>query len=151
MSTMNRRDLLSAIAGTLSVVVGGLADLAAQRRPARRARRRVRRRVRRRIRRHITVRTIAGRRVWVAPVALAVGWELVLGRNRVVTVREVKFVERGGARVEIAVVEGSDGKREELEIVREDTAENGKDLQGSILPDDDKTTPAIEKEEEVDQ
>ena len=42
------------------------------------------------------------------------------------------------------------GKTEELEIVREDTAENERDLQGSVLPDDDKTTPAVEKEEEME-
>jgi len=47
-------------------------------------------------------------------------------------------------------VQGTDGKTEELEIVRENTAENSKCLQGSVLPDDDKTTPAVEKEEEVD-
>ena len=47
-------------------------------------------------------------------------------------------------------MQGADGKTEEIEIIREDTAENSEDLQGSVLPDDDKTTPAIEKEEEVD-
>jgi hypothetical protein len=106
--------------------------------------------VRRRIRRRVTFRTVAGRRVWVAPVALAVGWELALENNRVVVVREIRSVERSGTRVEVAVVQGANGKTEELEIVREDTAENKQDLQGSVLPDDDKTTPAVEKEEEVE-
>jgi hypothetical protein len=98
----------------------------------------------------VAFRTIAGRRVWVAPVALAVGWELMLDNNRVVVVRETKFVERGGTKVEVAVVQGSDGKTEELEIVREDTAENRKDLEGSVLADGDKTTPGVEKEEDVE-
>jgi len=99
----------------------------------------------------VVFRTVAGRRIWVAPVALAVGWELALADNRVVVVKETKFVERSGARVEVAVVQGSDGKTEEIEITREDTADNAKDLQGSVLSDDDKTTPALEKEEEVEE
>jgi hypothetical protein len=152
MPTMNRRSVLSSFAA----LFGGIFDLGAtvvaggQGRAVRRARRRVRRRVRRRIRRRVTFRTVAGRRVWVAPVALAVGWELALENNRVVVVREIRSVERSGTRVEVAVVQGANGKTEELEIVREDTAENKQDLQGSVLPDDDKTTPAVEKEEEVE-
>ena len=153
MKRFSRRSALSSIAGLLvSTCVLGFADTAtAQRRPAvRRARRRVRRRVRRRIRRHVAFRVVAGRRIWVAPVALAIGWELALDDNRVVVVTETKFVERSGARVEVVLARGADGKTEELEIVRENTAENVKDLQGSTLPDDDKTTPAIEKEEDVE-
>jgi hypothetical protein len=152
MPTMNRRRVLP----SLAALFGGIFALGAtevageQGRAVRRARRRVHRRVRRRIRRRVTFRTVAGRRVWVAPVALAVGWELALENNRVVVVREIRFVERSGARVEVAVVQGANGKTEELEIVREDTAENKQDLQGSLLPDDDKTTPAVEKEEEVE-
>ncbi len=153
MAGWDRRSVLSSLAALfVGVCVLGVADTAtAQRRPAvRRARRRVRRRVRRRIRRHVAFRVVAGRRIWVAPVALAIGWELALNDNRVVVVKETKFVERSGVRVEVAVVQGTDGKTEELEIVRENTAENAKDLQGSTLPDDDKTTPAIEKEEDVE-
>lgn len=153
MPMVDRRSALSSLAGLLvGVCVLGLADAAtAQRRPAvRRARRRVRRRVRRRIRRHLAFRVVAGRRIWIAPVALAIGWELALDDNRVVVVKETKFVERSGGRVEVVTVQGADGKTEELEIVREDTAGNTKDVQGSTLPDDDKTTPAIENEEEVE-
>jgi hypothetical protein len=106
--------------------------------------------VRRRIRRRATFLIVAGYPVWVVPVALAIGWELVLNNNRVVVVKETKIIERSGTTVEVAVVQGADGKTEEIEIVREDTAENSEDLQGSVLPDDDKTTPAIETEEEVD-
>ena len=93
---------------------------------------------------------LLGRRVWVAPVALAVGWELALAANRVVVVRETKFIERAGGRVEIVVVQGADGKSEELEIVREDTPDNTKAVPGSVLPDSDKTTPFTEAEEEVE-
>ena len=35
--------------------------------------------------------------------------------------------------------------------VREDTADNAKDLEGSVISSDDKTTPGIEKEEEVEE
>ncbi len=153
MAMLDRRSALSSFAGLLvGACALGFADTAmAQRRPAvRRARRRVRRRTRRRIRRHVAFRVVAGRRIWVAPVALAIGWELALDDNRVVVVKETKFVERSGMRVEVVVVQGADGKTEELEIVRENTAENTKDLQGSTLPDDDKTTPAIENEEDVE-
>ena len=152
MAPVDRRGALSSLAGFLGGVfaMGFTEATAGQRRGVQRARRRVRRRVRRRIRRRVVFRTVAGRRVWVAPVALAVGWELVLNDNRVVVVRETRFVERSGTRIEVAVVQGADGKTEELEIVRQNTAENSKDLQGSSLADDDKTTPAIEKEEEVE-
>ena len=152
MPTMSRRYVLSSLAALFGGIfaVGATEVAGAQRRPVRRARRRVRRRVRRRIRRPVTFRTVAGRRVLVAPVALAVGWELALENNRVVVVREIKSVERNGARVDVAVVQDANGKTEELEFVHEDTAENKKDLQGSILPDDDKTTPGVEKEEEME-
>ena len=153
MTRFDRRRFTAALVGLLSSVLPfdqGDAE-AGQRRPAvRRARRRVRRRVRRRIRRRVVSRVVLGRRVWVAPVALAIGWQLALAPNRVVVVTETKFVERAGTRIEVAVVQGTDGKIEELEIVREDTDENRKDLEGSILPDADKTTPGIETEAEVE-
>jgi hypothetical protein len=152
MPLVDRRQALSLLASFVSgLLIFGFSDDALGRRGViRRHRRRVRRRVRRRIRRRVTFRIVAGRWIWMAPVALAVGWELVLNNNRVVVVKEIKFIERSGTKVEIAVVQGADGKIEEIEIVRENTAENSNDLQGSILPDEDKTTPAIEKEEEVE-
>lgn len=153
MIPVNRREALSLFAGFVSgiLVFFGFSDVAmGQRGVVRRTRRRVRRRVRRRIRRRVTFRIVRGRRVWVAPVALAVGWELALDNNRVVVVKEIKYVERNGTNVEVAVVQNDDGKTEEIEIVRENTAENSEDLQGGILPDDDKTTPAVETEEEVE-
>lgn len=152
MAVVDRRGALSVMGGLLvGVLALGVETAEAQRRPAvRRARRRVRRRVRRRIRRHVIFRMVAGRRLWVAPLALAIGWEMVLEANRVVVVTDTRFVERSGARVEVVVVHGADGKSEELEIVREDTEDNRKDLDGSVLPDSDKTTPATEREEEVE-
>ena len=151
MASVDRRGALGFFAGLIvGLVASSPAEAVVGQRRARRARRRVRRTVRRRVRRRVTFRLVAGRRVWVAPVALAVGWEMVLDANRVVVVKETRLVERSGSRVEVVVVQGTDGKTEELEIVRENTAENGKDLQGSVLPDADKTTPAIEKEEEVE-
>ena len=151
MARIDRRGLLVSLAGIVGGVlaVGGGDAEGAQRRPAVR-RRRVRRRVRRRIRRRVVTRVVLGRRVWVAPVALVVGWELALAPSRVVVVREVRFVERAGTRVEVVVVQGSDGKTEELEIVREDTADNGKNIEGSVVPDADKTTPVVEAEEDVE-
>ena len=81
---------------------------------------------------------------------MVVGWELALASNRVVVVKEVRFVDRAGTRVEVVVVQGADGKTEELEIVREDTADNARNLQGSVVPDADRTTPVVEAEEDVE-
>lgn len=149
---VNRREALSLFTGFVSsILFFGFSDVALGKRGVvRRTRRRVRRRVRRRIRRRVTFRIVGGRRIWVAPVALAVGWELALDNNRVVVIKETKIVERNGTNVEVAVVQNADGKTEEIEIVRENTDENSENLQGSILPDEDKTTPAIEEEEEVE-
>ncbi|HKY30931.1 MAG TPA: hypothetical protein VJV23_00205 [Candidatus Polarisedimenticolia bacterium] len=71
--------------------------------------------------------------------------------NRVVIVKETKIIEKDGGKVEVVVVQDEKGKAEEIEVVREDTAENTKDLEGSVLPDDDKSTPATEKEEDVEE
>ncbi|MGE0448753.1 MAG: hypothetical protein AB7Q29_04130 [Vicinamibacterales bacterium] len=153
-NVIDRRSLLTALAGALAAVVSPWSDAEGgqpRRRRVRVRRRRVRRRVRRRIRRRIVFRTVAGRRVWIAPVALAVGWELLLAPNRVVVVKETRFVERSGTRVEVAVVQDSTGKTEEIEIAREDTADNTKNLQGSVLPHSDTATPAVEAEEEVEE
>ncbi|MFN7965058.1 MAG: hypothetical protein U0V87_05150 [Acidobacteriota bacterium] len=118
--------------------------------PVRRHRRRVRRRIRRRHRRRVAIRMIAGRPFWVVPVGLAIGWEL-LHDNHVVVVKEIKVIEREGAKVEVTVVQHSDGKLEEVEITREDNADNKVELEGSQLPDDDKKTPGVEAEVEVEE
>jgi uncharacterized Zn ribbon protein len=87
--------------------------------------------------------------VWVVPVGLALGWELDLG-DRVVVVKETKFVVKEGTRVEVVVVQGADGKNEEIEVAREDTDDNRKSLQGTVLADGDKATPAVEADEDVE-
>jgi hypothetical protein len=120
-------------------------------RPARRVRRRVRRRirVRRRFRRRAIRRIVFGRPFWVVPVALVVGWELALA-DRVVVVKETRIIEKEGNKVEVAVVQDSDGKTEQIEITREDTADNAGDLEGSVIADSDKTTPGVDSETEVE-
>lgn len=98
---------------------------------------------------------VRGRSHWVVPVGLAVGWEL-MHESRVVVVREVKVVEIDGLKAEVAVVADADGKApatREIAIIREDTRDNSVELEGTRLPDDDKTTPGVEAEveEEVDE
>ena len=160
---MNRRQFLTGlVAGAVSLtVLPALADAATPAR-RRRRRRRVRRRIRRRIRRRAVRRMVRGRPFWVVPVGLAVGWEL-LHEDRVVVVREVRVVEVDGVKTEIAVVVPADAKVEpgrtaaveEIAILREDTKDNAEELEGSRLPDDDKSTPGreveIEEEVEVDE
>src|SRR5689334_12543320 len=87
--------------------------------PRRRHMRRVRRR---RIRRRVIWRTHAGRRALVVPVGVAVGWELMVD-DRVVVVHEVKN--------DVIVVKDASGKTEEIAIVKEDTADNSAELEGS--------------------
>lgn len=147
---MDRRALSAALAALLGATLAA-EPLTVAAQVLRRRRRRVRRRIRRRFRRRVATRIVFGRRFWVVPVALAVGWELV-HENRVVVVRETRIVERDGNRVEVAVVADSSGKTEEIEIVREDTRENSQELEGSRIADGDAATPGIdaEVEEEVD-
>jgi len=148
---MDRRGFLSTLLPLGSALILGVADTAlAQVRPRRRRRIRRRIRVRRRIRRHVAVRTIFGRPFWVVPVGLVVGWELAHA-GRVVVVKEVKVVEKDGNKIEVATVQDSNGKTEQVEITREDTPENKRDLEGSELPASDMSTPAIEKEEEREE
>ena len=140
---MNRRKLLTAIALPLGFALAfGSGESNAYDNP--RVRRR-RARVRRRYRRHAFTRVRFGRPFWVVPVRLAVGWELV-HTNRVVVVREVRVVERDGRKTEVAVVQDAEGQRSEIEIVREDNAENSSELTGSEIADDDKDTPAVESD-----
>ena len=110
-----------------------------------------RRRVRRRIHRRLLWRTVTGRRVAVVPVGVVVGWQLSMP-DRVVVVKEVKTVYVEGAPQERLVVVGDDGYQEEISVIREDNAENRKELEGSELPSGDTTTPAleVEVEEETD-
>lgn len=150
---MNRREALTALLCSLGVLASGEALAGprgrARRKVKRKTRRRVRRRVRRRIRRRVVWRTVGKRRALVVPVAMAVGWELAYD-NRVVVVHEVKHVTVEGTKTEVVVIKNEDGTTEELAVVREDTADNGAEQQGSTLADGDTTTPAIETEEEVE-
>jgi hypothetical protein len=86
---------------------------------------------------------VTGRRVAVVPVAVAVGWELALG-PRVVVVREVRPTT-------IMVVDVAGGAPEEIEVAREDNAENGVEEQGSPIGADDQASPAREAEEEGEE
>lgn len=151
---MNRRQFLAGlVAGAASLtILPGLGEAATPAR-RRRRRRRVRRRIRRRVRRRAVRRLVRGRPFWVVPVGLVVGWEL-MHEDRVVVVREIKVVEIEGEKTEVAVVVDPSAKVEagkapafeEIPIVREDTKDNAVELEGSRLPDDDKTTPGVEAE-----
>jgi hypothetical protein len=92
------------------------------------------------------------RRLVVIPVGLLIGWELALAagtKETVVVVREVKSTASG----EVLVVSQPNGAVEEIEVIREDNADNKTELQGSELAANDTSTPATEEdiEEEVDE
>jgi hypothetical protein len=107
----------------------------------------------RRYRRHVFWRTVGARRLLVVPLAAAVGWELAMGPE-VVVVHEVKTVEVDGAPREVMVVIHTDGKKEQVEIAREDTRENAVELEGTVVAAASATVPArsveVEVEEEVE-
>jgi hypothetical protein len=141
---MKRRNFFAVLAAPLGIALTLKAgDVLAYDNPRRWVRPRLR--VRRRIRRHVFIRTRFGRPFWVVPVGLAVGWELSHA-NRVVVVRETRIIEKDGFKSEVAVVQDASGKTEQVEITREDGADNRKNLAGSVLDDADTTTPAIEEE-----
>jgi hypothetical protein len=152
---MERRSFLGSLAavfgGALALGLGRETEAGPRARAVRRHRRRVRRRIRRRIRRRVGLRVWLGRPFWVVPVGVAVGWELV-HKDRVVVVQSTKVVVRDDKKIDVLVVRDHDGKTEEVEVLREDTAENKAELEGSQLPDGDQTTPGRETEieEEVD-
>jgi hypothetical protein len=148
---MDRRGFFGSLgSGFIGALLFGSREAGAWPRGARAHRRRVRRRIRRRFRRRVAIRMWRGHPLWVVPVGLAVGWELV-HENRVVVVKETKFIEVDGAKTEVAIVQGSDGKTEQVMVAREDTPENGKNLEGSVIPDDDKKTPGVESEAEAEE
>jgi len=135
--TMNRRNMFTALAAPVGVALTFKAsDVFAYDNP------RSWPPVRRRIRRPVDIRTSSGRTFWVVPVGLVAGWELSYA-NRVVVVRETHFVEKAGVRSEVAIVQDMSDKIEQVEITREDTAENSRNLQGSVLDEGDTTTPAL--------
>lgn len=93
---------------------------------------------------------LLGRPVWVVPIGLAVGWEL-LHDDKVVVVREVKIVEVDGGQREVLVVAHRDGTVEDVEVVREDDEANAVELEGSTLPQGDESTPGVDAEIEVEE
>ena len=89
---MNRRNLLSGAVLPLGFVLAArVEETLAYDNPRRLRPRRVL--ARRRFRRRAVTRVMFGRRMWVVPVGLAVGWEL-FHSNRVVLVREIRVIER---------------------------------------------------------
>jgi hypothetical protein len=139
---LNRRKLLFEFALPLGcVLLVGAGESLAYDNPRRRVRHR--NRVRRRFRRLAFTRVRFGRPFWVVPLGLAVGWELSHS-NRIVIVKEIRVVERDGQKTEVAVVQDAAGKREEIEITREDTSDNARDLSGSVIGDDDPDSPGVE-------
>jgi hypothetical protein len=138
---MNRRKLVAFTLPLGIVLALGAGESSAYDNPRRRVRVRVR--GRRRFRRHAFTRVMFGRPVWVVPTGLAVGWELA-HTNRVVVVREIRTVETNGQKTEVAVVQDATGKSEEVEITRQDSAENSTELEGSEIPEDDAGSPGIE-------
>jgi len=77
---------------------------------------------RRRVRRPVYWRGPYDRRLLVVPLALAVGWELMID-GRVVVVNEV--------RKNTIVVQHDNGHQATIEVHREDTKENTRELEGS--------------------
>jgi bifunctional DNA-binding transcriptional regulator/antitoxin component of YhaV-PrlF toxin-antitoxin module len=61
------------------------------------------------------------------PAAVAVGWELAIG-PRIVIVEEVHH--------DHIIVKDDSGKSEKIEVVKEDTEENTKDLEGSEVEEE---------------
>jgi len=137
-----RRALIGALVAGFAIATLEPADAAppaARRRRRRRTTRRVvRRRVRRRHRRRVRRRVVAGRSLLVVPVALAVGWELLVD-DQVYVVTRVYEVDG----VETVDLKSSDGATKSEAILREDTEGNQTELEGSELPDDDTTTPGV--------
>ena len=138
---MNRRKLVAFTLPLGLVLALGAGESSAYDNPRRRVR--VRMRGRRRFRRYAFTRARFGRPVWVVPVGLSVGWELAHS-NRVVVVREIKTTEVDGQKTEVAVVEDAAGKSEQIEIMREDSAENANELEGSEIAEDDTESPGTE-------
>jgi hypothetical protein len=142
---MKRRDLLPGVFAMFgAIALSTAAEAEPQRRKVARWPRR-RRFYRRRFRRFAFTRVVFGRPFWVVPVSLVIGWEL-MHRNRVVVVKETRIIEKDGQKTEVAVVQDSTGKSEEVEILREDNVENSEELEGSVIPDEDTATPAVPEE-----
>ena len=152
-----RRQFLAAVAALIAAgvlapedAIAGPRGRKAKRKKKRRVRRTVRRRVRRRRRRRVRRRTVAGRNLWVVPVAVAIGWELMLD-DRVVIVKDRRTRSADEVEVTVLVVVDDAGEESEVEVHLEDDETNRQVMAGSVLPEGDTTTPATEGEEEVEE
>ena len=137
---LNRREVMFGLLGAFGAAVSGC--VVPRRGRGMRVRRRVRRRIRRRIRRRVAWRVVTGRRRLVVPLAVAVGWELMLD-SRVVVVRQVKATS--------IIIITNNKSPEEIEVEREDTADNREELQGTEVPAGETGTPVREVEEDVEE
>jgi hypothetical protein len=141
-----RRTLIAGFFATLALPAVAVA------RPPRRAARRTvrrtsRRRVRRRMRRRVAVRTVAGRRAYVVPTAVAAGWELETDTG-VVVVQEPTVVKVDGVDRDALIVVSADGTKQTILVVREDDATNSVDMPGSEIAEGDTTTPGKDWDED---
>ncbi len=124
---MKRRDM---IVGLLTLGAAGCGPRGVRRaarvhrRAHRRRRRRVRRRIRRRIRRRMVWRTVGPRRVAVIPRGVVVGWELQVGPDEYVIVREVRSPK-------VIVVAYPSGRTVTWNAAQEDNSRNAEVLKGS--------------------
>lgn len=75
-----------------------------------------------RVRRHVAWQSVNGRRLLIVPVAVMVGWELMVD-SRVVVVKEVHPHR--------IAVEHVDGSWESIEIIKQDTSQNVQQHTGS--------------------
>lgn len=89
---------------------------------------------------------IAGAAFFVVPTAMVVGWEL----QHEDTVYEVVAVDKQDDGTEVATLKDPAGQQTKMPVVREDDDVNSKELEGSVLPDADTTTPGVESEIEED-
>jgi len=137
---MRRRDLLLVLGALLPFEAFARSRL--KRKKRRQRRRRRFRRVRRRIRRRVRWRAVGKRKVVVAPKAPRVGWELAVAGEG--TAEDVVVVKQ--VRPDVLVVADPDGKQRDLEYVQEDNDENGRDLEGSVLPDGVMDGPYLESD-----
>lgn len=177
---MERRSVLVSLLAAIAAALLPWGEARAQRRRMRRRvrrRMRLRRRMRRRIRRRVAFRTVGGQRKLVVPTTVAVGWELTVD-NRLMEVKRVEpnrivvqpitpappptlaaaapapapsaAPSAGPTAGFIVATPAPAGPEETLEIVREDTPENGANVEGSVIPEADTTTPGVDAEVEAE-
>ena len=80
---------------------------------------------------------VNGRRRLIVPLGVAVGWELTYD-DKVVIVKEVHEQH--------IIVENPDGSTEKVDVLKEDTEENSKELEGSEIEQEEGSEEAEAKE-----